>query len=140
MPYTNKNSIVENCRLHHVTIQARDWDASLRLYRDVLGMQVVAEFGSPDRRILLLDVGDGSHVELVAPGPGTPPVGSPAANDPLVHLALGTTDARAALEQVREGGYEITVEPKTVQLADWKATVAFFNGPNGEVIEFFQMH
>ena len=30
------------------------------------------------------------------------------------------------------------MEPKDVKLADMEATVAFFRGPNGEVVEFFQ--
>ena len=140
MSIESKNSIIENCSLRHVTVQARDWEASLRLYRDVLGMEVVAEFGSPKRRIILLDVGDGSHIELLAPTADTPAVGSPAVNDPLIHVALATTDASVALEHVRQAGYEITVEPTVVSLGDSKATVAFFKGPSGEVIEFFQVH
>jgi len=121
-----------------VTIQTRDWAAALRLYRDVLGMTVVAEFGSPERKLVLLDIGDGSHIELIAPTATTPAIGSPVANDPLVHLALATPDTAAALEHVRQAGYEITMEPKAVRLGNIEATVAFFKGPNGEVIEFFQ--
>jgi lactoylglutathione lyase len=126
--------------IHHVTVQARDIEASLRLYRDVLGMAVVAEFGSPERKIFLLDAGGGSHVELFAPTGDTPSPGSPAANDPLVHLALAASDTAAATERVREAGYTITVEPKTVDLTGMTVTIAFFEGPNGEVIEFFQVH
>jgi len=124
--------------LHHVTLQTRDLAAALRLYRDVLGMTVVAEFGSPERKMLLLAIGDGSHIELIAPTATTPAVGSPAANDPLVHLALAAPNAAEALERVRQAGYEITMEPKAVRLGAIDATVAFFKGPSGEVIEFFQ--
>ena len=140
MSVENKNAIIENCSIHHVTVQARDWAASLRLYRDVLGMEVVAEFGPPGQKIVLLDVGDGGHIELKAPTADTPQVGSAAANDPLVHVALATSDAPGALEHVRQAGYEITLEPKTVGVGDMKVTVAFFRGPNGEDIEFFQVH
>jgi catechol 2,3-dioxygenase-like lactoylglutathione lyase family enzyme len=122
--------------LHHITIQTRDWEASLHLYQEVLGMQVVAEFGPDDGRMMLLDVGDGSHIELIAPKADTPAVDSSA--DPLVHLALATPDAAASIEPVREAGYEVTMEPKDVSLGGLDATVAFFKGPNGEVIEFFQ--
>jgi glyoxylase I family protein len=134
---TMSNAIKTN-GLHHITVQTRDWDASLHLYRDVLGMQVVAEFGPDDGRMMLLDVGDGSHIELIAPKADTPAVGSPATPDPLVHLALATPDAAASIGPVREAGYEVTMEPKDVSLDDLEATVAFFKGPNGEVIEFFQ--
>ncbi len=46
--------------------------------------------GSPGTSMMLLDVGDGSHIELIGPTANSPVVGSPAANDPLVHLALAT--------------------------------------------------
>ncbi len=132
------NTVAKTCGLHHITIQTRDWDASLRLYLEVLGMQVAAEWGPPERRMMLLDVGDGSHIELIGPTANSPVAGSPAANDPLVHLALATADAAAAIEPVRQAGFEVTMEPKDVKLADLEATVAFFKGPNGEVVELFQ--
>lgn len=140
MPIGTKNSIIKGCGSHHIAVQARDWEDSLRLYRDVLGMEVVAEFGSPERKILLLDMGDGSHIELFQPTAETPAPGSPAANDPITHIALATTDTRAALEHVRAAGYEVTVETRTVDLGAFTVTLAFFKGPNGELIEFFQTH
>jgi glyoxylase I family protein len=141
MPIGKKNSTIKGCGMHHVAVQARDWEASLRLYRDILGMKVAAEFGSPERKIVLLDMGDGSHIELFAPTASSPSVGSASANDPLTHIALATTDTRSALEHVRKAGYEVTVEPKSVNLgSSLKVTIAFFKGPNGEVIEFFQTH
>ncbi|MBN1250418.1 MAG: VOC family protein [Anaerolineae bacterium] len=138
MSDATKNTVVKTRGLHHITIQTRDWEASRRLYLDVLGMQVAAEWGPEDRRMMLLDVGDGSHIELIAPTANSPAVGSPTPNDPLVHLALATADAAAAIERVRAAGFEVTMEPKDVTLADIAATVAFFKGPSGEVIEFFQ--
>jgi glyoxylase I family protein len=137
MSSESRSTVAKTRGLHHVTIQTRDWEASLRLYQEVLDMQVVAEFGPEERRMMLLDVGDGSHIELIAPT-DSPAVGSPAESDPLVHLALASADAAAAIEPVRQAGYEVTMEPKDVSLNGLEATVAFFKGPNGEVIEFFQ--
>jgi glyoxylase I family protein len=140
MPVGTKNSVIRGCGAHHIAVQTRDWEASLKLYRDVLGMAIVAEFGSPERKIVLLDMGDGSHMEIFQPKAGTPAPGSPAPNDPVMHFALATTDTKAATAHVRQAGYEITVEPKTVDLGKLTVTIAFFNGPNGESIEFFQVH
>ena len=137
MSTTKENPVAKTSGLHHVTIQTQDWDASLHLYRDTLGMRIVAEFGPEERRMMLLDAGDGSHVELIAPTADVPAEGTP---DPLVHFALATPDAAASLERVREAGCEVTMEPKPVTLDGLAATVAFFKGPNGEVIEFFQTH
>ncbi|MCZ6677355.1 MAG: VOC family protein [Candidatus Poribacteria bacterium] len=140
MPVGTENAIIKGCGTHHIAVHTRDWDASLRLYRDVLGMEIVAEFGSPERKILLLDMGDGSHMELFQPTADGPKVGDPAANDPVNHFAITTTDARGAIEHIRQAGYEITLEPRDVDLGNLQATIAFFRGPSGESIELFQTH
>jgi glyoxylase I family protein len=140
MPVGTTNKIIAGGGCHHIAVQTRDWEASLRLYRDVLGMPVVAQFGSPERKIWLLDMGDGSHIEIFQPKADTPAPSSAAPNDPVTHIALTTTDARAATEHVRVAGYKITSEPKDVNLGSMKVTNSFFLGPNGESIEFFQVH
>ena len=73
MSIGDKNAVIAGCGMHHVAVQARDWEASLRLYRDVLGMEPIAEFGAPERKIVLLDTGDGSYMELFARRPNPPP-------------------------------------------------------------------
>ncbi len=136
MSSASKDTVVKTCGLHHVTVQTRDWEASVHLYKDVLGMQVAAEWGGPDHRMMLLDVGDGSHIELIAPKAES----SEASNDLLTHFALASADVAASIEPVRQAGYEVTMEVRDVTLGDMEATVAFFKGPNGESIEFFQTH
>ena len=140
MPLGKKNAIIAGCGMHHVAVQTRDWEASLRLYRDVLGMEIVAEFGSPERKIILLDLGDGTYMELFAPVADSPAVDSESPNDPVTPFALAVEDTRAATERVREAGYEITIEPKALELDHLSVPIAFFTGPSGEVLEFFQTH
>ena len=140
MPVGEKNAVIAGCGTHHIAVQTRDWDASLKLYRDVLGMELVAEFGGPDRKIILLDTGDGSHMELFAPTEEWPAPNNEIPSDPLMHFALATSDTRAAIERVRQAGYEVTVEPKDLTLGGLSVTIAFFLGPSGESIEFFQTH
>lgn len=138
MTINSGNELLPGGGLHHIAVQTLDWEGSVRLYRDILGMRVVSEFGQPGRRKLLLAAGDGGHIELFAPS-GTPsPVTTPASEHPLVHLALRSTAVHQVIEHVRRAGYVISVEPKDVQLGSIKATVAFFTGPNGERIELFQ--
>lgn len=141
MPIGNKNSAIKGAGTHHIAVQTRNWDESLRFYRDLLGMTPVVEFGTPERRIMLLDVGDGSHIEIFQPKDDTLAPGSPAANDPVIHFALTTTDLHAALERVRAEGWTVTVEPRDTTLPNNTAiTVAFFLGPSGESIELFQVN
>lgn len=138
MPIGTKNTLIRGAGTHHIAVQALDWEASLRLYRDVLGMREVVSWVTGDgQTIMLLDMGDGSHIELFSPKDDTP---TAAANHPVMHIALATTDARAATEQVRQAGYEVTIEPKEVNLGGLEVTVAFFLGPSGEVLEFFETH
>ena len=138
MPLGNKNKLIKGAGSHHIAIQARDWDASLKLYRDVLGMEVVAEFGTAERKVALLDIGDGSHVELFQPTKDFPVASEQ--GYPLMHFAIATGDTEAATEHVRQAGYEITVEPKRVALGALEVTISFFKGPSGEELEFFQVH
>jgi catechol 2,3-dioxygenase-like lactoylglutathione lyase family enzyme len=138
MPIGTNNPAVLGAGMHHVTVQARDWEASLRLYRDILGMAPVAEWDMSGQKFILLDMGDGSHIELTSPTDDTPRPGAAASNDPLTHLAIATTDARSAIEHVRQAGYAVTMEPRDVNLGGILATVAFFEGPSGERIEFLE--
>lgn len=140
MPVGTRNEAIQGCGTHHIAVQTRDWEKSMAFYQDVLGMKLVAEFGSPERKIVLLDAGDGSHIELFQPTDATPSEGDGAVNDPVIHFALAATDARAATERVREAGCKITMEPTDVDLGALKVTISFFIGPSGEVIEFFQTH
>ena len=82
MAVGTKNSVIQGCGAHHIAVQTRDWEVSLRFYRDVLGMEVIAEFGSPDRKIVLLDMGDGSHMELFQPTAASPTPEDATPNDP----------------------------------------------------------
>ncbi len=138
MTIGTENNVIQGCGSHHIAIQTRDWDASLHLYQEVLGMKWVAEFGSAERKITLLDIGDGSHIELFQPTADTPAPTEPATNGPLIHFALATLDTHAAIEHVRGHGYEITIEPTEADLGAMQVIYAFFKGSSGEEIEFFQ--
>lgn len=138
MPVGTKNTVIAGGGVHHVALQTSDWEGSLKLYGDVLGMTEVARFaGGGGQTIVLLDAGDGCCLELFGPTADTKT--GVATGDLLTHIALATTDARAATERVRRAGYEITVEPKDVTLGTLQVTLSFFRGPNGELLEFFEV-
>ena len=146
MPTGTKNTIIPGCGTHHISIRTNCWDDSMHMYRDILGMTVAKQFGSPERPMALLDMGDGSHIELAGstqPGHASseePKGENTVSINPIAHLALATTDTRMAIEHVRQAGFQVTVEPRTVDLNGLMVTIAFFKGPNNEEIEFFQTH
>ena len=122
--------------LHHIAVQALDWEQSLHLYQNVLGMELVA-YIPVDRKIALLSAGNGCFVELFAP---TGDAMSTAGQAPLFHVALRTDDAAAVIEKVRAAGLKVTREPGRLSGKDFDATIAFFEGPAGESIELVQPH
>ena len=140
MPSESKNTPIQGLGTHHIAVYSRDLDRSLHLYRDVMGMEIATEFMGGDRRILLLDVGDGTHIELLGPNESTSPQAPTDGNDPIAHLALTTDDTKAALEVVRSAGYKVTTEPVTADIGKGQQVIiAFFEGPDRELIELFQI-
>jgi len=125
--------------VHHIAIQTRDWDASFKLYQDVLGLPLTY-WVPTDRKIALFNLGNNSFIELFEPEADTPAPGSPAANDPLPHFAISVDNVGKAVEHVRAAGYEVTMESLRLTGENFDATIAFFTGPSGESIEFLHWH
>ena len=118
---------------HHVAIRVFDFEASVRFYTEVLGFAERVRWGEGNGRGILLDTGDGNYLEIFAGGaPGAKPEGA------FLHVALRSDDVDAAIEVARAAGMEVTLEPKDVSLGEVPARIAFFKGPDGEIIELFQ--
>jgi catechol 2,3-dioxygenase-like lactoylglutathione lyase family enzyme len=135
MPGTN--STLGGGGFHHVAIRVYDFDRSIRFYSDVLGFKEKIRWGEGDGRGIMLDTGDGNYIEIFAGGPKEPkPEGW------WFHVAFRTGDCAAALERARAAGMEVTVETKDVTIPSTPSPtpirIAFFKGPDGEVIELFQ--
>ena len=139
MPIGSKNQIIPGLGTHHIAIQTTDNEASVKFYTEVMGMTEVVSFENQGRQVVILDIGDGSHLELFGPIPGTRP-SQDATGNVVFHFALQTTAIEEALARVREAGMEITVELRTVDLGALNVSLAFFKGPSGEVVEFFQVN
>ncbi len=130
------NEILGGGGFHHVSINAYDLNRSVSFYTDVLGFRKVMEFNSGNRSCIMLDSGDGACLELFSGG--TP---DEKAGWSELHIALRTADTRAVLERVRASGMKITMEPEDMVLPGdppKPITIAFFKGPDGELVELFQ--
>ena len=103
--------------IDHIAVAVEDLDEAIELYRERLGMplqhrETVEEQGV---EAVLMGVGEG-HVELLRPlGPDTAVGRFLARGGPgLHHVAYGTDDIEAALEEVRAAGLRLIDErPRT---------------------------
>jgi glyoxylase I family protein len=121
--------------LHHIAIEASDFERSLRFYTEGLGFLNVLTFPEESQTVAMLDTGDGTYVELFSGGTGEKPNGS------LLHFAVRTDDCDAATEQARAAGGSITQEPTDAVLeGDLPVPVrySYCEGPDGEQIELLQ--
>src|SRR5215210_3455550 len=111
----DKNPIIPGCGYHHVALRAYDFERTLRFYIDGLGCRLAYQWGEGDKRAAMLDTGDGNYVEVFAGGKRAP--GEPVPEGALLHFALRTRDCDLAIERARAAGAEVTMEPKSLDLA-----------------------
>ncbi len=118
---------------HHIALKCSDLEKSLSMYK-ALGMEEVLAWGEGDKRIVMLDIGDGRRMELFANGSDE---FSP--NGKWIHLALGAEDVDAAYASALAAGFVSKNEPKVLPiLPDKSIHIAFVYGPDGEIVEFFR--
>ena len=130
------NQKIPGAGSHHLAVAAADFDKSMAFYTEGLGMRPVAAWGEGDKRAALLDIGDGSHVELFANG-----TAQAQCCEKFIHFAIRTTDPDAAFANAIAAGAKEKMPPTTLDIpADppLPVRIAFVYGPDGEVLEFFQ--
>lgn len=132
------NPILGDTGFHHVSVKTRDWDATRRFYCETLGFTERLAWRTAPQRAALFDAGSGNYLEVFEDlGYTAAPHGA------ITHFALRTTRVEAVAERVRAAGHKITMEPKAVTIpatngAPLPIRIFFCEGPNGEVIEFFE--
>lgn len=131
---TSTNSRFSQCGFHHMALRSQNFDDSLAFYTEGMGFPVAHSWGEGDKRIALLDLGDGNYLELFACPETTEIIGG----NQFFHLALRSADVDSDIELVRRLGCPITIEPKSVDVNGKTIRVGFFLGPEGETWEFFQ--
>lgn len=130
------NKKIAGCGFHHLSMNVRDLDASIKFYTEGLGFVEKVSWGQGAGRTVLLDTGDGNYFEI---SQGDPDKEQECGL--FQHIALRADDCDAALAAARALGVEVTVESRDVDLPSdppFRVRIAFFKGPDGEVIEFFQ--
>ncbi len=120
---------------HHVAVKASDFEKSLSFYRDLLGLKQTNAWGEGDSRAVMLELEDGSRIELFAGGQKYETMQSP-----YIHFAFRVEDPDKFIEKARAAGYGIKMEPSDKDIPGYpgfKARLGFCYGPDGEEVEFF---
>lgn len=131
------NDIIKGMGFHHVALTAADFEESIRFYTEGLGMKLYTQWGEGERRIAMLDMGDGGILELFACGSDREAV------DPkYTHLALRVDDVDKAFEIALKAGAKPKILPKVVPVDSKPVKITincgFVYGPSGEEVEFFR--
>ena len=133
---SGKNEKIGGGGFHHISMKVRDFEATLKFYTEALGFEAKRVWKRGDIGGALLDTGDGNYLEISGGRTDDAQTGNL-----ILHFALRTEDCDEAIERARAAGAEVTVEPKDVEIPSdppVAARIAFFKGPDGESIEFFQ--
>ncbi len=127
--------------MHHVSLRVRDMERSLAFYRDILGFSPKTSFLLDGLRFAMLETGNDVYIELVEM---RQPVQSVGETEVFWHLALRTDHLEKSLEAAINAGCEVTVPIRPLDLLNdvtqkpWPMRVAFFRGPDGELIELLE--
>ena len=121
---------------HHIGLIVDDAEKSLAFYTDGLGGKLTFSFpmGDTGKTIHLVDLGGNAVVEIIPRGNG-----GPESSARWAHIAVATDNARGAYALALEAGALSRSEPCDILLGTMPACNAFVTGPDGEVIEFFQV-
>src|SRR4051794_3754953 len=123
------NNIIKGCGIHHIAINAVDFDKSLDFYTKGLGFKPVMCWGEGDSRAAMLDTGNGSCIELFSGGKeensGIVKQGE------WIHLAFGTDDVDSAYSVALIAGARMRNEPFNIDVQSEPVTkirIAFVFG------------
>ncbi len=136
MPETN--TLLGGGGFHHVAMRVKDIRRTIDFYTATLGFKARLIWGKDGQPTgALLDTGDGNYLEVFSGGTGPKPEGT------IFHVCFRCKDVDAAIGRARDAGMKITMEPKDIVIEGLTtgekahARIAFFEGPDGESVEFF---
>lgn len=135
------NEILKGAFFHHIALRAKDYDASMRFYRDALGMTCKGEWGSKGERGSMLLIGNGGIIELYEGGTEDLPEDFETRNGCFFHLAIAVDDVDAAYRKALDAGAKEKIAPTDNVIGSvppMPIRMAFVYGLDGELIEFFQ--
>lgn len=124
-------------RLLHTMLRVSDFDASLRFYRDTLGMTVFERFDVPSRRASGMFLGFGDPRSPMLELTQRWDAEGYTHGDAYGHVAIGVADLVALCDRIAEAGCAVVESPAHV--VESGPLVAFVKDPDGFVVELVQL-
>lgn len=126
-------------KTHHVALKVADFEKSLNFYTKGLGMNLIKTWGEGTSSAAMIDIGDGTAIEMFAGGTkGELPENRAGS---FVHFAFAVESPDVWYERALSCGAVSKAAPADLLLetsADpLDVRIAFVYGPDGEVLEFF---
>lgn len=120
--------------LHQVSLNAHNLDASIRFYRDILGLPLIARFDHGPK-LAFIDI-DGTRLMLEE--------GEGSGSGSVIYLYVDDIDS--AVAEAKEKGVEVVGEPHAIHhdadgtfgTAGESEFMAFLNDPSGNLIALAQ--
>ncbi len=130
------NTIIKGAGFHHIALRVTDFDRTIEFYK-ALGFALKCFWGEDNERIAMMDMGDGSILEVFAGGTDEEHEGR------FFHLAIKAENVEYAYNTAINAGATSKAEPCIIDVAQanptpLKLNIAFVYGPSKEVIEFFK--
>lgn len=128
----------KNFRVLHTMLRVRDLDASIKFYRDLLGMTVLRQHEYPDGKFTLAFVGYGGEddhtvLELTYNWDQDKPYDI---GNAYGHIAIGVPEIYKACDELKAGGVKITRPPGPMKHGT--TVIAFVEDPDGYKIELIE--
>lgn len=121
-------------KLEHIGVKVKDMDASIAFYTEVLGMQLVSRErlkGGLELGFLSFPGTDDIQIELIGNGH------EGMSNEGLVHhIAFTVSDIEAEVDRLKK--LDVRMLDETPRMILDGVKIAFFLGPDGEQLEYFQ--
>lgn len=121
-------------KLEHIGVYVKDMDESIQFYTEVLGLSLVARKRLANQvELSFLSFPGSRNVEIELIGRGTEGMSD---SGIVHHIAFTVSDIERELKRLAGLGVRLLDEEPRVILDG--ARIAFFFGPNGERLEFYQ--
>ncbi|KGN35487.1 glyoxalase [Knoellia subterranea KCTC 19937] len=120
-----------------MVVEAEDYDAAVRFYRDVLGMGEIAAFSEGgDDRVAILEAGRATF-EIASPAHkvAIDRVEADGIPSPKIRIAFEVDDSEAATRDAEAAGAEVVAEPV---LTPWMSLNSRVEAPAGLTVTFFE--